>query len=195
MTAAPRLLTALMLAVALPTAAQYPSEPYPPEEYPDAAYVATEMAENVSYGYAQVLRADAVVEPVLTVVPEQRCAEPEYRAAGRDSRATGGTVIGAIVGAALGNQVGDGSGRTLATVAGAVAGGAIGNNLAREPARPDAMACELVDVERSQPQVVGYDVEYMYKGEKYLSRLPYDPGNRLRVRVSVTPELADAGTP
>ena len=38
--------------------------------------------------------------------------------------------------------------------------------------------------------MVGYDVEYMYKGEKYVSRLPYDPGNRLRVRISVTPDEA-----
>ena len=40
--------------------------------------------------------------------------------------------------------------------------------------------------------MVGYDVEYMYKGEKYMSRLPYDPGNRLRVRVSVTPDEPSA---
>ena len=31
-------------------------------------------------------------------------------------------------------------------------------------------------------------VEYTYKGESYRSRLAYDPGNRLRVRVSVTPD-------
>ena len=37
-------------------------------------------------------------------------------------------------------------------------------------------------------KIVGYDVEYQYKGEKYMSRLVRDPGNRLRVRVSVVPE-------
>jgi uncharacterized protein YcfJ len=37
-------------------------------------------------------------------------------------------------------------------------------------------------------RIVGYDVEYQYKGEKYMSRLAQDPGNRLRVRVSVVPE-------
>ncbi len=185
MTAATRLLPALLLAVSFPAAAQYP-----PDSYEDPAYGAPEVAENVSYDYAQVLRADEVVEQVLAVVPEERCGETDHR---QDGRAAGGTVIGAIVGAALGNQVGDGSGRTLATVAGAVAGGAIGNSLARERQQPDG--CEWVDVERAQSQVVGYDVEYMYKGEKYLSRLPYDPGNRLRIRVSVTPDLSDAGSP
>jgi hypothetical protein len=30
-------------------------------------------------------------------------------------------------------------------------------------------------------------VEYVHQGKTYMSRLPYDPGDRLRVRVSVTP--------
>ena len=40
-----------------------------------------------------------------------------------------GTVGGAVVGGVLGNQVGDGRGRTAATVAGAVGGGLIGNRV------------------------------------------------------------------
>ncbi|HOV58635.1 MAG TPA: glycine zipper 2TM domain-containing protein [Rhodanobacteraceae bacterium] len=46
-----------------------------------------------------------------------------------DSHLGGGTVLGAIVGGALGNQVGKGDGRKAATVAGAVAGGAVGHNI------------------------------------------------------------------
>ncbi|NKZ37529.1 glycine zipper 2TM domain-containing protein [Oleiagrimonas citrea] len=42
-----------------------------------------------------------------------------------------GTIIGAVAGAALGNQVGKGDGRKAATVAGAVAGGAVGNEVAK----------------------------------------------------------------
>jgi uncharacterized protein YcfJ len=44
---------------------------------------------------------------------------------------------------------------------------------------------------KPQPQqvrrIVAYDVEYTYKGDTYMSRLDSDPGNRVRVRVSVTP--------
>jgi uncharacterized protein YcfJ len=36
--------------------------------------------------------------------------------------------------------------------------------------------------------VVAYDVEYAYTGETYMSRLDHDPGSRLRVRVSITPD-------
>jgi uncharacterized protein YcfJ len=39
--------------------------------------------------------------------------------------------------------------------------------------------------------IVAYDVEYTYKGDTYMSRLDYDPGSRLRVRVSVTPDDGD----
>jgi uncharacterized protein YcfJ len=183
MTAATRLLPMLLLALSGPALAQYPDDDYGP--YEDPAYAPQPIPENVSFGYAQVLRADEVVEVQRIRSTEERCDDVEYRQSGKT---TGGTVIGAIVGAALGNQVGDGDGRKAATVAGAVVGGAIGNNIARNRAEAEARGCRLVEVEREEPQVVGYDVEYMYKGEKYMSRLPYDPGNRLRIRVSVMPD-------
>jgi len=37
---------------------------------------------------------------------------------------------------------------------------------------------------------IAWDVDYILRGIKYRSRLPYDPGERVRVRVSVTPVLA-----
>lgn len=185
MSVATRVLPMLLLAASAPVLAQYAPA------YDDSQYYAESSPENVSYGYAQVLRADEVVETVRTRVPEERCSNTEYRQSGNT---TGSTVIGAIVGAAIGNQVGDGSGRRAATVAGAVAGGAIGNNIARQRAEAESRGCQLVEVEREERQVVGYDVEYMYKGEKYMSRLPYDPGNRLRIRVSVTPDDAETAS-
>lgn len=58
-----------------------------------------------------------------------------------DGRTTGaGVVAGAILGAAVGNQVGDGDGRRAATVAGAVAGGAVGHRVERERAERDVYA-------------------------------------------------------
>ena len=47
--------------------------------------------------------------------------------------------------------------------------------------------CEMVPVVREFRRPIAYDVDYVYRGTKYRSRLPYDPGNRLRVRVSVVP--------
>lgn len=53
----------------------------------------------------------------------------------RDNHVGGGTVLGAIIGGALGNQVGKGDGRKAATIAGAVAGGAIGHNIEKDNRR------------------------------------------------------------
>lgn len=47
------------------------------------------------------------------------------------TRQESGTVIGAIVGGALGSRVGGGGGAVAATIVGAIAGGAIGNAIGR----------------------------------------------------------------
>ncbi len=141
--------------------------------------------ENVTYGYAQVLRATPAYTIVRTRSPEQRCDGQAVRDGGDP---TGGTVVGAIVGGALGNQAGKGDGRKAATVAGAVLGGVIGRNIDRNNGSAGSQRCRTVEVEREERRITGYDVEYQFKGEKYMSRLDYDPGNRLRVRVAVTPD-------
>lgn len=156
--------------------------------YPQATYQGP--GENVTYGYAQVLSATPAYEIVRTRSPEQRCDGQPVRDGGD---ATGGTVVGAIVGGALGNQAGKGDGRKAATVAGAVLGGVIGRNIDRNNGSATGQRCRTVEVEREERQVAGYDVEYMFKGEKYMSRLAYDPGNRLRVRVAVTPDDDSSG--
>lgn len=146
--------------------------------------------ENVTYGYAQVLRASPVYEMVRVRVPEERCEGREGRDGGDP---TGGTVVGAVVGGALGNRVGKGDGRKAATVAGAVIGGAIGRRIDKNNGSAEGTRCRTVEVVREERRLTGYDVEYQYKGEKYMSRLANDPGNRLRIRVSVIPDELVAG--
>jgi uncharacterized protein YcfJ len=47
-----------------------------------------------------------------------------------------GIGVGALVGGALGSQIGSGDGKTLATIAGAVGGGYVGNEIAKKNAAP-----------------------------------------------------------
>jgi uncharacterized protein YcfJ len=141
--------------------------------------------ENVTYAYAQVMRVTPVYTMVRVRVPEQRC---ETGAVRDGSDGTTGTVVGAIVGGALGNQVGKGDGRKASTIAGAVIGGAIGRKVDRNSGSAPGTRCRTVDVEREERRIVGYDVEYQYKGDKYMSRLDQDPGSRLRIRIAVTPD-------
>lgn len=150
-------------------------------------------AESVSYGYADVLRVDPVYETVRYREPREECYDqPVVYRERSGGNGAGGTIVGAIIGGALGNQVGKGDGRRAATAAGAVIGGAIGRDVdkrggsEREYERIERR-CRITETEREERRTAGYDVEYRYKDEIYFSRLDYDPGNKLRIRVAVSP--------
>lgn len=150
--------------------------------------------ESVSFGYADVLRADPVYETVRFREPREECYDEDVvRRERGGGDPTGGTVLGAIIGGVVGNQVGGGSGRKAATAAGAIIGGAVGHRVDSTNGGPDReyrdtqRVCRMVDVEREERRVAGFDVEYRYKGDVYMSRLDYDPGNKLRIRVAISP--------
>ncbi len=154
------------------------------------------VEENVSIATAEVLRVDPVYEYVRVNRPREVCREEEvrYRTRERGSNGTGGAIVGAIVGGALGNTVGKGDGRRAATVAGAIVGGAIGQDIDRRDSRHGYVygtetRCRVTGGYVEEQQLRGYEVEYRFQGRVYVSELPYDPGNRLRVRVSVSPEI------
>ena len=68
----------------------------------------------------------------------------------RSNHVGGGTILGAIVGGALGNQVGKGDGRKAATIAGALAGGAIGHNTEKDRRRSRSYYRILVRMDRGR---------------------------------------------
>ena len=148
--------------------------------------------EAVTFAYADVLRSDPILESVQESRPREVCRDISSARSTRYENTTAGTVIGAIVGAAIGNQVGDGNGRRAATVAGAVAGGAIGreadaSNNPQGQRLNTRTECEVVDDYVERKEVVGYDVQYRFRGEVFSSRLSYDPGEKLRIRVAISP--------
>lgn len=167
-------------------------------ETPPATLAATTAPtdESAHFGWADVLRVDPVYDDPATNPPPQPCYEeqvPVDASAADNAQAKRGiaTVIGAFIGGLFGNQVGKGKGRAAATVVGAVAGGAVGNHLA---AADTADAPPRYTMQRHCPPAAvsarkanAYDVEYRYRGDVYTSRLSYDPGDRMRVRVRVTP--------
>jgi uncharacterized protein YcfJ len=176
------------LLAAVNVSAQAPSDRPPPH---DPRYDAPPPAENTKIAYADVLRVDPVYDRVQTNGAHEECEDVpvERRVDGGNNNAAG-TVIGAIVGGVLGNTVGKGDGRKAATVAGAVVGGAVGHNVASQDDRYYAgpeRRCRMVQDAAEERRIVGYDVQYRYRGDVYMSRLDYDPGERVRVRVSVAP--------
>ena len=69
--------------------------------------------------------------------------------------------------------------------------GAVRGVIARdETSEAAGICCQSVPVARQFHRPIAYDVDYVYQGAKYRSRLPDDPGNRLRIRIGVTPVLS-----
>ncbi len=148
------------------------------------------------YDYAQVIDVRPVVRIVTVTTPERECWEEqrEYTVRRPSAGVAGSTLFGAIVGGVIGHQFGSGSGNDAATAAGALIGAAVGSDSARRRGadyedvytRP-VRRCQTNYSSREEERIDGYDVTYRYHGQKYRTRMPYDPGARLRIRVDVRP--------
>lgn len=71
--------------------------------------------------------------------------------------------------------------------------GAVKGVLSRDEAEAQH-DCRPVSVEREFRRPIAYDVDYVYKGSRYRSRLAEDPGNRLRIRIGITPAVPGVRT-
>jgi len=138
--------------------------------------------------FARVLSVTPQLEQVN--YPQQECRTEYVPVQRHQQRGMGGSIIGGLAGGIIGNQVGGGSGRTAATAAGAIAGAIVGDRMENRDGavmteHQPVQQCRMVDNWQSRPN--GYAVTYEYHGRQYSTVMPYDPGERMRVRVSVTP--------
>ncbi len=132
--------------------------------------------------YAEVLAVQPVKETIKT--PRQECREVTVtrQAPVKDQHQIAGTVIGALAGGLLGNQVGGGTGKKVATVAGAAAGGYAGNKVQENMQASDTYTttetrCNTVT--DTSEKLVGYDVQYRLDGKIGQVRMDHDPGQRI----------------
>ena len=158
------------------------------------------------------------MEQVPTYAPAPRATEPVRYAPPNATPSSGtsgaGAILGAIIGGVVGHQFGNSTGgRDRGTIAGAVVGGLIGNGIESSSSTASAQSPQYAQgvqpsvnyntapvetgtrsVERcrtvndSREQISGYNVTYRYGNQQFTTRLPYDPGQTMRVRVQVTPE-------
>ena len=94
-------------------------------------------AHNVYYidRVGRVVNVQPIGSDVYTRGRSYRVRECNPTTEIHHGRTYGGTIIGSIAGAALGNRIGGGSGRDIATAAGAVIGGTIGSDYDRPTTR------------------------------------------------------------
>jgi uncharacterized protein YcfJ len=121
---------------------------------------------SVRTGYAQVLRVTPIYQTLTATRMEQRCNGVPVPPADKP--------------------------HGLSRIVGAVKDALGGDDKARAAPPAEGADCELVPVERKFQRPIAYDVDYIFRGMKYRSRLPYDPGNRLRVQFSLQPVVPDA---
>ena len=101
-----------------------------------------------------------------------------------------GAILGGVAGGLLGSQVGKGNGRVAGAAIGAGVGAVAGHSVANRNAgtvvtTQPVQQCQTVD--NFQTITTGYHVTYEYDGQRFSTRLPYHPGNTLRVNVAVSP--------
>ncbi len=142
--------------------------------------------------FGRVVRVQPRVEQIR--VPRQECRTQYVQTPVQQQRGSGGSVIGGIAGALLGSQVGGGNGKVAAAAAGAIAGAVVGDRVENDGRQVDGGMQEQAvrqcrNVDEVQNRNVGYDVTYEYRGHTYTQTMNRDPGDRVRLRVSV---VADA---
>lgn len=148
------------------------------------------------YDYAQVIRSEPIVRQVRVETPRRECWDDvqtyESRPHISEPAVGGRTLLGGIIGGVIGHQFGRGRGRDAATVVGAAIGAGVGYDSARRAGygRREERVVQRCDVnyeDQYEERIDGYRVTYEYNGREYTTRLPYDPGDKIRVRVAVAP--------
>jgi len=133
---------------------------------------------------ARVLNVEPMSRTVKT--PRQVCASEvvTHQAAVKDPKRVTGSIIGAVAGGLLGNQIGGGDGQTVATVAGAAAGGYAGSKVQKNMQEGNTtqtveQRCRTVydSVEKSD----GYRVRYRLGDHEGSVRMDHDPGSSIPV--------------
>lgn len=154
----------------------------------------TAAAHGVRYQTARVVGVQPVYRHVVVERPVTTChTEFAERYVTRTRPNVGGqTLAGAIVGAAIGRQFGEGRGRDALTVLGAVAGSAVANDRARKrrgDTRQTVVVAEPVERcsttyrRQTERQLTGYRVDYRHRGRIHSVRMNERPGRFIRIAV------------
>lgn len=145
--------------------------------------------ENVQYGYATVLSAEPIVKLFRVSRPERECWDEQVQVKDRRGSRTN-TIMGALIGGAIGNALGHHkSNKRVGAVAGALLGGSIAKDMqSKRPPRTEVYTrCNTTRVSTEEERVIGYRVTYHFQGKTYTTRMKRDPGNSVRVRLTVAP--------
>ncbi len=143
------------------------------------------------YDYARVRSVTPIVKTIERRIPHKSCRNERVRY----SRASSNTpiILGGIIGAAIGNQVGHHkSNKRVGVIAGSILGAAIGNDIRNNSSYQysdygtERRCHKKYDIQLEE-QVVGYNVKYRYHGETYFTQTQEHPGKKIRLKIRFEP--------
>ena len=147
------------------------------------------------FDYARVTRVEPIYESVSYDAPREECWDEQVPVRSSGPRSYTAPILGAILGGAIGNALGHHDvNKKVGTVAGAALGASVGRDISyrnsgeERVSYQDRRVCETVAESAYRDEVVAYRVFYRYNGRNFVTRMPYDPGSRLRVNVDVQPD-------
>jgi uncharacterized protein YcfJ len=133
--------------------------------------------------FARVVAVQPVTESTTSSHPRQVCRDEQVAVPEtyKDKNQIGGAVVGGLVGALAGHQVGGGKGKTLATIGGAAAGAYAGHEIQKhhqennQATTETRNVCHTVTDKSTSTRTVGYDVTYTLNGHTGHVRMDHNP--------------------
>ncbi|MCF7980606.1 MAG: glycine zipper 2TM domain-containing protein [Pseudomonadales bacterium] len=150
---------------------------------------------NKQYDYAKVIEAEPITKHIRISTPRQECWDEEVvRYDHSGYRSATPTLLGSVIGGAIGNELGHHKdAKRAGVVVGALLGGSIGRDLGHRAGGQGGkyytteQVCKTYQDYHDEERIVGYHVLYKYRGEVYSTETENHPGDRIKVRVSVIP--------
>ncbi len=144
------------------------------------------------YTYAKVLDAEPIIARGVETTAQKICRPVRERPVIEKERNTFiPSLIGSVVGGAIGHQFGGGSGKTVLTVLGSFVGANIAKNATRRRDHDQVYVvrerCHIVQREQEVERIEGYIVTYLYQGQEFTKTTAEEPGSQIRIRVQIEP--------
>ena len=140
--------------------------------------------------YARVVSVEPVYRYVRQPVTDHSCVDYERRGSGYSSHTA--TVLGAVIGGALGHRIGDSHGDPkVAAVAGGLLGASVGRDIDQRTSYARGVLvegpCRVSSHSESRRELVEYRVAYRYNGQIHYASMDYDPGEWVKLDARYSP--------
>ena len=136
--------------------------------------------------FATVLNCTPVIGNVQERLPKRVFNQEQV--ASQESTSYTPSILGGIIGAAVGNEFGKGRGNDLATIAGGVLGASVGRDVQNSKSQNHTTTVERCHDEIEyvyEERVTGWRVTYEFNSETFITRTDRDPGETIRLTIQI----------